>query len=248
MKVFWAALRFLTILPVPGDGAADGIVLENSLVYFPIVGLLLGLLAALAAAGLQFLLPPLPGAVVLVGLLVLFSGGLHMDGLADTADGFFSSRPRARILEIMRDSAIGSMGTLAIVLVLCLKIAALASLPAPRVWQAVFLMPLAGRSALVLMTVFFPYARSEGGLASPFFKGGKAVPAAVALLLFTVCAIMVAGGALGGLSLLAAVAVCLLFGLFCMRKIGGITGDTLGCTCELAEAAVVLAFSCWISR
>ncbi|MEJ2690264.1 MAG: adenosylcobinamide-GDP ribazoletransferase [Deltaproteobacteria bacterium] len=243
MKSFFAALRFLTILPVPGDGSRDGIVLENSLVYFPVVGLLLGLLSALAAVGLQFLLPPLPVAVVLVSLLVLFSGGLHMDGLADTADGFFSSRPRERILEIMRDSAIGSMGTLAMVLVLCLKIATLASVPGSKVWQAVFLMPLAGRSALVLMTSFFPYARYEGGLASPFFKGGKAMPAGVALLLFMVCALVVAGAALGGLSIMASGAVCLLFGSFCMRKIGGITGDTLGCTCELVETAIALIFA-----
>lgn len=243
MKGFWAAIRFLTILPVPGDGSKDAIVLENSLVYFPAVGLLLGLLAALAAVGLQRLLPPLPMAVVLAALLVLFSGGLHMDGLADTADGFFSSRPRERILEIMRDSAIGSMGTLAIVLVLSLKIASLASVPTSKLWQAALLMPLAGRSALVLMTVFFPYARREGGLATPFFKGGKALPVGVALLLFMVCALRVAGGALGGLSLLTSGAACLLFGLFCMRKIGGITGDTLGCSCELVEAVVALTFA-----
>jgi adenosylcobinamide-GDP ribazoletransferase len=243
MKGFWAALRFLTILPVPGDCSGDGLALENSLVYFPVVGLLLGLFAALAAVGLQGLLPPLPVAVALAALLVLFSGGLHMDGLADTADGFFSSRPRERILEIMRDSAIGSMGTLAIVLVLCLKIAALASMPAPKVWQAVFLMPLAGRSALVLTTLFFPYARREGGLASPFFKGGKAMPAGVALLLFMVGAFLVAGGAFAGRSLLSSVVVCLLFGFFCLRKIGGITGDTLGCTCELVEAAIALIFA-----
>ncbi len=144
MKPLLAAIRFLTIVPVPGVWGTAEQDLARSVPWFPAIGLLLGG----AAAGLAWALsaaPPMLAAAVLVVVLLSFSGCLHMDGLADTADGFLSSRPRERILEIMKDSHIGAMGVIAIVCLLLVKFAALAALPAGMLWPTVLLMPLAGR-------------------------------------------------------------------------------------------------------
>ncbi|MBU0483543.1 MAG: adenosylcobinamide-GDP ribazoletransferase, partial [Proteobacteria bacterium] len=95
MKGLFAALRFLTITPVPGRYGTEENALAGSVVWFPVVGLLIGGLAAGSLYLLTPFLPPLLLAVITVLLLLVASGGLHMDGVADCADGFFSSRPRA---------------------------------------------------------------------------------------------------------------------------------------------------------
>jgi adenosylcobinamide-GDP ribazoletransferase len=102
--------------------------------------------------------------------MVAVSGGLHMDGLADTADGFLSNRPKGRILEIMKDSRSRPMGVIALTGVLLLKAAALSSVGGASRWGVVFLMPFAGRCALVMEMAMFSYARPEGGLVSAFSK------------------------------------------------------------------------------
>ena len=239
MDRFLAAVGFLTILPLPGRTGTDEQALAGSLWFSPIVGLLIGALAASAAWLLGAILPLPVVAVLLVLILLAASGGLHMDGLADTADGFFSARPRERILAIMRDSRVGAMGVMAIVLTLALKIAALASFPIENLWIPALLMPLAGRCVLVLLTAIQPYARSEGGLATPFYAGAAKPSAAWALTVFTVTAWLVAGPA--GLVAMAGVMVgSLLFTVHCKHKIGGATGDTLGAACELAETLTAL--------
>ena len=127
MKALFAALRFLTILPIPGNwGTAEEDIAEVP--FFPVVGLLLGAVAAAAAEGAAPFAPPMLPAVGIVIVLLGFSGCLHLDGLADTADGFLSSRSREQILEIMKDSRTGAMGVTAIVCLLLLKFASLASL------------------------------------------------------------------------------------------------------------------------
>lgn len=236
---FLAAVGFLTILPLPGRTGTNEQALAGSLWFFPMVGLLIGAVAA-GAGWLGSTVLPLPVVtVLLVFILLAASGGLHMDGLADTADGFFSARPRERILTIMRDSHVGAMGVMAIVLTLALKIAALASFPNEHLWVPALLMPLAGRCVLVLLTAIQPYARSEGGLATPFYAGSAKPAAALALTIFTGTAWLVAGAA--GLVAVAGVLVgSLLFAFHCQHKIGGATGDTLGAACELAETVTAL--------
>ncbi|HID97667.1 MAG TPA: adenosylcobinamide-GDP ribazoletransferase [Thermodesulfobacteriaceae bacterium] len=170
------------------------------------------------------------------------SGGLHMDGLSDTADGFFSGRNREGTLEIMRDSRTGAMGVMAIVVVFAVKTAALAGIPQGRMWVPVLLMPIAGRVVLVLMVAFMPYARPEGGIGTLFFERSQRKCACWCLVAFTVLSWLVAGAA--GLLLVGVVltaAFCL--GVFCYRKIGGMTGDSLGASCEISEtmAAVTMA-------
>ena len=235
MNRFWAALRFLTVLPAPAGRGLDLGDLGRSLPFFPVVGLVLGgLTAAAVEAGGRVLPRPLLICLA-VALPVLLSGGLHADGLADTADGFCSARPRERILEIMRDSRIGAMGVLALIFCLGVKASALASAPVGSLWRMALCMPVAGRAALVFLLAFMPYVRPAGGLGTPFTQGRHVAAAGWAMA--ALIAVAAWSASLGGLVTVFAVVLFLLgFAGWCRRKIGGMTGDTLGAACELTEA------------
>jgi adenosylcobinamide-GDP ribazoletransferase len=245
MKRFLAALQFLTILPLPRGLSPDERALGGSIPFFPAVGLGIGATIALMDWGLGFLFPVGVTSVFAVILLIAVSGGLHTDGLADTADGFFSSRPRERILEIMRDSRTGPMGVAAIVCVVALKIALIASVSGPsRAW-VLLLTPVAGRSALLIQMALLPYARPEGGLAGIFHRNrsrGHALWALAVLLAVGYLAGCMPGLIAGGSAFLAA----LLFAAYSFRRIGGLTGDTLGAACELTELVPALVASAWL--
>ena len=244
MRAFLAALQFLTILPLPAACSPGTAALERSVPFFPLVGLLIGVAVAFFDLGLGLLLPPLLASVLVVIALLVASGGLHLDGLADTADGFLSSRPRERILEIMKDSRSGPMAVAAVVCVLSLKMTALAEVPAAWRFGAIVLMAMAGRCALVLQLTVLPYARKEGGLAAVFQKtrGAWRLLWALALL---VGAAWLALGPAGLAAAGGALLVALLFCLYAWRKIGGLTGDTLGAVCELAETTPALVLVAW---
>jgi len=241
MNSFLAALQFLTICPFPSRCSYGEKELGRSVIFFPVVGLILGAVSALMDWGFRWLWPPLPSSVLTVLWMVAVSGGLHMDGLADTADGFLSSRPRERILEIMKDSRTGPMGVLAVVSTLLLKTAALSSIPDSVRWGVVFLMPLAGRCALVMAMALLSYARPEGGLVSAFSKPRWAWTAPTLLIAVSWLSLRRLGLALAGFSVLAV----LVFSSWCRRKIGGFTGDTLGAGCEIAEVIPAIVAASW---
>lgn len=242
MKPFFAAIRFLTIAPVPARLCGGEPELGRGVVFFPAVGLLIGAAGAALAWGLSAALPPWPGAALLVTYLLFASGGLHVDGLADAADGFLSSRAPEQALAIMRDSRSGGMAVVAVVVVFAIKVLSLGSLPVGLWWGALVLAPLAGRCALVWSLFLLPYARPEGGLASVFYRRRPMAGSALA----TVLAAGVGWWALGAAGLLAAgaaLALTLLWSAWCRRRIGGGTGDTLGAACEMGEAAVLLTLA-----
>ena len=242
MNRFLAALRFLTILPIPGERGHNESDLASSLVYFPVVGLFIGLTAAGFSLLFGFLFPPMVIAVLVVLVLLAASGGLHMDGLCDSVDGFFSSRPRERMLEIMRDSRVGAMGVMAIVLVLGLKISALASLDEQSMPRAVLLMPVTGRCSLLILMAVLPYARPEGGRGTLFYTRSARMAAVWAVLLVLLTGWLAAATA-GIIAGMVALIFVLIFAAYCRAKIGGATGDTLGAGCELAETAVALVLA-----
>lgn len=237
MRSLFAAIGFLTVLPLPKRWQST----ENHLAccpfWFPAVGALIGGTVALLDLGLGLFLPPTVVSVISVLALLAASGGLHMDGLADTADGFFSSRGRERMLEIMRDSRSGPMGVMAICSLLLLKTVTLAAVPAPLRVSTIVLMPLAGRTALTVSLAALPYARKTGGLAGVFQPAGWQALLASALLM--------AGGWLlqgttGLVAAMASLAATLQLAAYSKRKIGGFTGDTLGATCEVTELVPAL--------
>jgi len=238
MKAFLAAIQFLTVIPLPRAFAGDIEDLGKSVPFFPVVGLLIGILAAILVFVLVAILPPFPAFAIIVIFLISVSGGLHMDGLADTADGFFSARPRERILEIMRDSRIG------VVCAIMLKVSLLVSLPPSSRTDIIFLMPLAGRCALVVMMTALPYVRSEGGLATLFVNRRSRFHAIWAALFLIVAAALTAKW-MGLAAAIATLAATALFAWYSFRKIGGYTGDTLGATCEIAEIIPALVAVAW---
>ena len=246
MKRFLAALQFLTIIPLPGGVNPGERVLGGSLPFFPLVGLLIGAAVALADWWLGRIFPIGVTSVVTVILLIAVSGGLHIDGLADTADGFFSARPRDGILAIMKDSRTGPMGVAAVVCVVALKIAVIASVAGPWRWWVLMMTPLAGRCALILHIALLPYVRPEGGLAGIFHRNRSWVHA-----LWALAALLAVGFLAGGLPGLIAGATAflaaLLLAAYIYRRIGGLTGDTLGAACELTEICPALAAAAMLS-
>ena len=127
MKRFLIALQFLTILPLNIKGKIEEKDFGRSLIYYPIVGLLIGLFLA-GIAYISAFLPPLVTSVLILVAWMVITGGIHLDGFADTCDGFYGNRPKEDILKIMRDSRIGTMGAAGVVMLLLIKFATLSSI------------------------------------------------------------------------------------------------------------------------
>ena len=237
-----AAIRFLTLIPISWRSEEDSRHFGASLPFFALVGMIIGGIGALLVFLLQHIFPQ--AVVIALGLVFLafISGCLHLDGLSDSGDGLLSSRPREACLTIMKDSRAGAMGVVVVVLVLATKFAALGSLPAATLLPAFFLMPLAGRCAILLSMASLPYARQEGGLGLLFYSGDskKAALLAISLLIFS-CFLFAPAQ---GISILVGVLVVnFLFNRWCRKKLGGATGDTLGAVCELSEMITAVSMT-----
>lgn len=234
------ALGFLTIVPVPAvDPGPGGI--GRAAAWFPLVGAVVGALAAGVRAALQPALGALPATVLAVGALVAVTGALHQDGLADTADGLGArgGGPERR-LAAMRDSAIGAYGVLALVGWALLLVSTLAELSTAHAVAALVTAAAVGRWAALLHAVAAPPARPDG-LGASFDVGrwrlGFATAAAAAL------ALILCGIAAGLASLAGGVATPALMTLFARRTLSGRTGDTLGATVALTELAICVALA-----
>ncbi len=239
---FHFALSFLTTLPFPLRRQVDAEEIGHSLAWFPLVGLVIGLCLAAAWNLLQPLLPRPVVMVLVLGIHILLSGGFHLDGVADSADGWFSGRGRREeILDIMRDSAIGTMGTLALILLLLLKFTALESLPAAATGSALLLMPVYGRFTIVVLAYLSPYARPEGGLGKAIVTGAGRRELLLAGGSTAIMALAAAGSP-GLLLMLLLAAAAGLISWRCRRRLGGITGDLLGFACEAGEVLALLGW------
>lgn len=232
------ALSFLTVVPVGRGTAPAASDVGRGAVYFPLVGACIGGAVALTAWAASLVLPLSLAALIGVAAGALLTGALHLDGLADTADGY-GGRTRARALEIMRDHTVGSYGVIAVVLDLGLRTAALASLlPSPHRLLYLVAAGALSRSLAIGLGALLPNARADGTQAS-MLEGvgpGRAAAAAVAGVLVSV---LVARWA-GILAALGIAAVGVLWGWHCQRRLGGMTGDTLGAASEAAEVLVLL--------
>ncbi len=239
MRDLLVACRFLTALPLPRSAPAGD--LGDAARWFPLVGGLLGAILAGAALGVDRVAPPLLGAVLVVAAWALLTGGLHLDGLADTLDGLGGGWSRDEALAIMRDVRTGAYGVTGIALVLAVKITGLAGLPASARWRALVVAPVLGRLAPLLLARWCAPAREEGA--------GHAFALAVtprALGVATLLALAVGLGLLGawGLLLLGLVAGwTAAFALYLRWRLGGLTGDCLGALVESVEAGVLGAIA-----
>lgn len=242
MRRLLVAVAFLTRLPIPLPASAGGRDVGRAALFFPAAGLLVGGLQAGAAFLLLQRVPDAVAAVLVVALGVLVTGALHLDGLADTADGFGGGKDREHALRIMRDHSVGAYGAAAIALSLALKIAIVATLTTfgtpGLLW--IVLAPALGRWAPVLLGRALPYARAEGGLGQSVTgdaTGALEVGGATAM---AVAAAVALAGWNGAIAVAGAVVATVLFGLLCRRKLGGVTGDTLGASVEAVEAVVLV--------
>jgi len=239
MKAFLLALQFLTVIPLKFK-QVDGKRIARSMVYFPAVGLLVGLLLAGINRALLFLgFNGFSVNVVLVVALIVLTGGMHLDGLADAADAFLSGKDKQEMLRIMRDSRIGVMGVLSLVSAILLKIALLLALSVKVRAAALLLMCLISRWGMVALLFLFPYARNEGK-AKAYSEGSTPWIFLGATFITLVCAGIIWQWK-AAVPLAAVTLLCCFFGRYAHRKVGGITGDVAGAQNELAEIMVLFA-------
>lgn len=239
MRPLFIALQFLTRLPVPLRDRPTENDTGRSLLYYPLVGLVLGLLLTATAWALADAPAGLRAALVLA-VWVLLTGALHLDGLADSADAWMGGRgDRERTLAIMRDPCSGPGGVVALVVVLIVKFAALESILATGDWMPLVLAPLLARALLPLLFLTTPYVR-PGGLGAAMAQHLPRRTAA-GVVLATALAVPAFTGAQGVWSLAAAAAVFILLRAMMQRRLQGTTGDAAGAMVELIETATLVA-------
>ncbi|MFA6357216.1 MAG: adenosylcobinamide-GDP ribazoletransferase [Candidatus Omnitrophota bacterium] len=237
MTSFFLALQFLTTLSLKIEGFS-GRRIAWSLVYFPVVGcllaaLLIGLNSLLIILGISQVVTN----IILVIFLIILTGGMHLDGLADTTDALLSGKEKKEMLEIMRDPHVGVMGVLSLISIMLLKVVLLSSVSIFFKPIALFLMCILSRWSVVLIMYLFPYAREEGkaklfiqGLTFKIFATSLAITATFSFVVWD----------LPGLLVFLIIAGCVYLGnKVISKKLGGVTGDTLGATMELTEVTVL---------
>ena len=236
MNAFFAALQFLTLLPRPGWMQHSLHEMGPSAIFFPLIGLLLGLILVLV----NFLLVPFASAgllsVTLVALLAFLTRGLHLDGVGDTFDGLGAGGDRSRILSIMDDSHVGVFGVIAIVLVLFFKIYALESMDIDR-WRALLVAPILGRWAMVLLA--YRSKAAKDGLGANLIEELETKHFLLATLVTLLLVAAIWRG--NGIVMMAWVAAFTLVSKsYFHRRLGGVTGDTFGAVGELSETSVMV--------
>jgi adenosylcobinamide-GDP ribazoletransferase len=239
-----AALQFLTIARV-GRRTPSLDEAARAQWLFPAVGLLIGLMLLGVDRAALRALPPASVSVLVVVAWAVVTGALHLDGLADTADGLFGGRDATSRLAIMRDVRAGTYAVVAVVGVLALKWAGLAAVPSQARAEAILLAPCLGRLAMVLCIAAFPYARADGMGAG--FRRHSGSAALIGGLFAAAVSVALCGG--GGALALAVAALCgLAVGALAYRLVGGVTGDVYGASVEVAEACTLLFIAAVANR
>lgn len=241
-RPFIFAWHFLTTIPlsrVHHEPTASE--LAASMAWYPVIGLLIGGGLVAADVALHVVFQGIVVNALLIVLLVLLTRGLHQDGFADTLDGLAGGRTSVERLEIMRDPHIGALGATGLFLSLILRYAGLMALPQELRVPALCCMPAVGRWAMVTSAWISPYARAEGGLASPFLTHLSWRHVVVATLVVATGLGMGFGMVSSFLILMTGAFVVLMGWWGCRRWFGGITGDTLGATNEVIEILFLLS-------
>jgi len=234
-----AAMSFLTVLPVANADGSPGERLGRA--YFPAIGALVGLAAAAVFVVTTAVATPLLAAAAAVAALSALTGAIHLDGLADSADGLLARGDVARRLEVMRDPRLGSYGVTAVVLALVLEVAALSAISPARAIAALVIAGALSRLATLSVLVFTPYVRSAGLGAAAWGSKHRAIDLAVGAAATAVVCLLDWRRALIAVVLVALTA--LLVVVLARRRIGGATGDVCGATAELCELATLVVFS-----
>lgn len=246
---FATAVTFLTVFPVPFSRnhtfvSSD---LARSFAFFPPAGLILGVCSLFPALLFKAFMPPMLSAVLVTTLLVVLTRGLHLDGLADLADGVGGGYTPKRRLEIMKDSRIGTFGAAALALAILFKVAGLYALIAANQWSTILLVPAFSRLTMVFAAYRSPYARAEGGLGKPFLEHMTKQELLTATTFACLAALVIAPGLIFPY-LLAGLVCAAVLRFFAGRWLGGITGDVLGATNELSEIVLLALSACMLTH
>jgi len=238
---FLLNLRFLTRIPVPVEIEHDDRAFAAGSVFAPIIGLIIGLIAA----GVYLVSAPLDrrGLSILLAMAagIAVTGGLHLDGLADTFDGLFSYRDRNRVLAIMKDSRMGTSGAIALFLVLMLKYLMLVSLSDVQLIPCLVASPVLSRMTIAWSAGLSPYARQDTtGITAGLIRYTGAVEIIIATTLALIISVLFLKLAAVPLIMIV-IASALLMNLYVKFRIGGITGDIIGAVIELSETAFLLS-------
>jgi cobalamin 5''-phosphate synthase/cobalamin synthase len=239
MKNFLTALQFLTRIQIIRQDTVAPEAFGASVKYFPLVGAVIGAILAAFVYLTGSWLPAHTLAAAVVILEVALTGGLHCDGLMDSADGLLSGRPRERMLEIMKDSRVGANGVMAFGLLVLAKWSFLLDLLPVGPLVVLFSMPVLGRLALVIAVTAFPYARPQG-IGKAFADGGGRTALKIAAATAVILVAPLGPAALAALA--AAVLFAVAMGRSVSHTLGGLTGDIYGAVTELTEVVVLLVF------
>lgn len=238
MRHFFIAFQFLTIIPLPFTVRCEEGDLGRSMSFFPLVGLTLGALLA----GTDYLIAPwLPREVADLLLIIALSavtGALHLDGLADVCDGLAARGGRERFLEVMKDSRIGAVGVVGLVLGLLLKYQAFVHIPLEYKREALLFFPMAARFSQVQLTVGARRARTDG--LGSLFISGAGIWQFIAAYAVTLTAAYLLLGIRGIYCAIVLYAFTWLFKSWFHKRLGGITGDVIGCVSEFNEILCLL--------
>lgn len=232
IKKYLSAVGFLTIFPVSNKG------LKSSASFFPLAGLFVGGILVSVHFLCSFLFPKLVVDVLVIITLVFITGGLHLDGFADTLDGFYAGKNKNTILKIMDDVHIGAMGAIGIFCIIIIKFATIHAVPQKILYPALLLFPVLSRWSLVFACITFKPSKDEGlgkifidTVSKKDFLAATITAFLISIILFKLKGILI---------LIATLFITLLFLRFVVKRINGITGDILGALNEICEIFVLL--------
>jgi adenosylcobinamide-GDP ribazoletransferase len=242
---FITGLQFLTRIRLVTQVDCSQDSFRRSVKFFPIIGCLIGLLLSGIIYGLQLLgSGKIPSHVIACSLIlieILLTGALHCDGFMDTMDGIFSGRSRERMLEIMKDSRVGSFGVIAFCVFALMKYSFILDMDSSLLALAFLVMPIVGRLAIVMAVTLFPYARREGLGKSFSYHADRRTLYIAGLSAGVILALL---GRLALLSGLFGLIFAYIFAEYVNKRLEGLTGDIYGAVNELTELAVLFVFTC----
>lgn len=242
VRALLLAVQFLTILPVPRHQVSDEALQGQSLLWYPAVGLILGVLLTLACGALP--VPPLLQAMLGITAWIVLTGGLHLDGVADCADAWVGGAgDREKTLRLLKDPLCGSMAVIALIVVIALKAVALAAAIEAGQLQWLWAVPLFARTSLLGLFLTTPYVREQGlgAILAQHFSTGAAKAVLAAIAAATLLALPLG---LWLVCMMATAAILLFVRRTAVRRLGGFTGDVAGSQVELVEVGLLLVLAC----
>jgi len=232
-------IQFLTRIPLPFNLNVTEEDFTEGVIYFPVVGALIGVLMMFVLKLTESFVSGLVLSVLLVTFQIFLTGGLHLDGLADSFDGLYSNRSKERVLEIMKDSRVGSNGALALIILILMKVALFSEIIYSYHRVAIIILtPAFARYTVIVASRISDYAREKG--MGNFFIGKTKNDHLVMGTIFVL--MMSLFNPTNLIALGAATVFAVLYSFHVKKKIGGMTGDTLGAMIEMSELVILTVF------